>query len=163
MIAPVFLGLLFATFEVSLRFFASQVLETATQDAARTVLTGRAQSNYLPDCPSAAPCSPADKFKNYLCDKVPGGVLFDCSRFYIDIRSYKQFNLVQLDSHIGADGGFVPTMQYDPGGPGDIVVVRVFYEWPTFVTRLGFNLANLANGNQLLVATATFKNELYQF
>ena len=31
-----------------------------------------------------------------------------------------------------------------PAGPGDIVVVRLFYKWPLFVTGLGFNIANLS-------------------
>ena len=34
-------------------------------------------------------------------------------------------------------------MQYSPGGAGDIVVVRLFYQWPLFVTGLGYNIANL--------------------
>ena len=48
-----------------------------------------------------------------------------------------------------------------PGLPGSIVVVRLFYQWPTFVTGLGFNLSNLSNGTILLSATAAFKNEPY--
>ena len=52
-------------------------------------------------------------------------------------------------------------MQYNPGGPGSIVVVRLFYQWPTFVTGLGFNLSNLSNNTILLSATAAFKNEPY--
>ena len=52
-------------------------------------------------------------------------------------------------------------MQYSPGGAGDIVVVRLFYQWPLFVTGLGFNIANLSGNKRLLVATAAFKNEPY--
>lgn len=47
LIAPIFLVLLFAIIETALMFFASQVLETMTQDAARMILTGQAQTaNY---------------------------------------------------------------------------------------------------------------------
>jgi hypothetical protein len=54
-------------------------------------------------------------------------------------------------------------MQYHPGGPGDLVVVRLFYEWPLFVTGLGYNIANLNNSGykRLLAATAAFQNEPY--
>ena len=52
-------------------------------------------------------------------------------------------------------------MQYSPGGPGDTVVVRMFYQWPLFVTGLGFNIANLSGNKRLLVATAAFQNEPY--
>jgi hypothetical protein len=38
----------------------------------------------------------------------------------------------------------------------------VFYEWPIYVTGLGFDLSNLGDGKRLLVATAAFKNEPYK-
>jgi hypothetical protein len=50
-------------------------------------------------------------------------------------------------------------MNYSPGNPGDIVVVRVFYQWPLFVTGLGYNIANLTGSKRLLTATAAFRNE----
>jgi hypothetical protein len=50
-------------------------------------------------------------------------------------------------------------MGYSAGGPGDIVVVRLFYQWPLFVTGLGYNISNLTGQKRLLVATAAFKNE----
>ena len=53
------------------------------------------------------------------------------------------------------------TWQYNPGNQGDIVVVRVMYQWPVFLGPLGFNLANLANGNRLIMASTAFKNEAY--
>jgi len=42
---------------------------------------------------------------------------------------------------------------------GDIVVVRMFYQWPLFVTGLGYNISNLAGSKRLLSATAAFRNE----
>lgn len=42
-------------------------------------------------------------------------------------------------------------------GPPTIVVVRLFYQWPLFVTGLGFNMG--CNNKRLLIATAAFKNE----
>ena len=44
LVAPLFFGLLFAIIELAMVFFASQVLETATQDSARMIMTGQAQS-----------------------------------------------------------------------------------------------------------------------
>jgi hypothetical protein len=52
-------------------------------------------------------------------------------------------------------------MGYSPGSAGDIVVVRLFYQWPLFVTGLGYNISNLTGSKRLLVATAAFKNEPY--
>ena len=56
---------------------------------------------------------------------------------------------------------FVPPNNYLPGRTGDIVVVRLFYKWPVFVTGLGFNLTNIGSNKRLLTATAAFQNEPY--
>ena len=44
MIAPMFIALLFAILESAMVFFASQVLETVTQDSARMIMTGQEQT-----------------------------------------------------------------------------------------------------------------------
>ncbi len=67
-----------------------------------------------------------------------------------------------IGNPIDAKGNFDPTiLGYSPGGPGDIVVVQLFYQWPLFVTGLGYNIANLSNNQRLLIATAAFQNEPY--
>ena len=40
-------------------------------------------------------------------------------------------------------------------------MVRLFYQWPVYVSLLGFNLPNMIGGKRLLVATAAFRNEPY--
>ena len=44
LVAPVFFALLFAIIETAIVFFAGQVLETVTQDSARLIMTGQAQT-----------------------------------------------------------------------------------------------------------------------
>jgi len=161
LVAPVFFALLFAIIETAIMFFAGQVLETITQDSARTILTGRAQTGAVTACQSsgaAAPCTQAT-FKAYVCTQIPA--LFDCNNLYIDVTSFSSFSTVTLPSHIDASGNFDTTMGYSPGGSGDIVVVRLFYQWPLFVTGLGYNISNVTGNKRLLVATAAFKNEPY--
>jgi Flp pilus assembly protein TadG len=148
LVAPMFFALLFAIIESALMFFATQVLETITQDSARMILTGQAQNaNYL-----------AADFKTYVCGKIPA--LFTCSGLSVDVQSYNSFSAISINSQISS-GAFVNNMQYNPGGPGDIVVVRVFYQWPQFVTGLGYNVSNLSGNKRLLAATAAFQNEPY--
>ena len=36
------------------------------------------------------------------------------------------------------------------------------YEWPIYVSLLGFNLADMAGNKRLIIATAAFRNEPYQ-
>jgi Flp pilus assembly protein TadG len=149
LVAPVFFALLFAIIETALVFFASQVLETITQNSARMILTGQAQS---------AAYSQSD-FKTYVCGQIPA--LFSCDGIFVDVESYKTFTGVTINSQIDATKNFVNNMQYNPGGPTDIVVVRLFYKWPLFVTGLGYNISNLSGSQRLLVATAAFRNEPY--
>jgi hypothetical protein len=149
LVAPLFFALLFAIIETGLVFFASQGLETALQDSARMIQTGQAQAaNYT-----------KESFKTkVVCTHV--NALFDCENgIYVDVQSYPSgFKSVEIDDPI-AGGIFVDNTVYKAGGPGDIVVVRLFYQWPIFVTGLGYNIANLNGGKRLLSATAAFKNE----
>ena len=150
LVAPVFFALLFAIIETAMVFFASQVLETVTQDSARMIMTGQAQM---------AAFSQA-QFKANVCGRI--GVLFDCTNgIYIDVQSYSAFSNVAITDPIDAGKNFLPAMNYSPGGPGDVVVVRLFYQWPLFVTGLGYNIANLSGSKRLLSATAAFRNEPY--
>jgi Flp pilus assembly protein TadG len=140
-------------------FFASQVLETITQDSARVILTGQAQSGQLPAC--ATTCTSAQQFKNYVCTKIPA--LFDCNSLSVDVQSYNtSFGSVSLSNHMDSACNFdASTMQYNPGATGQVTVVRLFYQWPLFVTRLGYNIGCGNSNKRLLVATAAFKNEPY--
>jgi Flp pilus assembly protein TadG len=148
LVAPVFFALLFAIIETAMVFFASQVLETVTQDAAREVMTGQAQgASYT-----------KQQFKDYVCEH--SSALFDCANgIYIDIQNYPAFTDIKITAPVDAANNFVNDMKYCPGKDGDIVVVRLFYQWPLFVTGLGYNVANLAGSKRLLTATAAFRNE----
>ncbi|WP_245258331.1 TadE family protein [Rhodopseudomonas palustris] len=150
MIAPIFIALLFAIIETAFVFLASQVLETAVQDSARLILTGQAQ----------AASYTQSQFKTDLCNRLKA--LFSCDGVYVDVQSYgSDFSTVSITTPIDSSKNFVNTMKYSPGAAGDIVVVRAFYQWPLFVTGLGWNIANLADSKRLLSATAAFRNEPY--
>src|SRR3982074_1657944 len=150
LVAPVFFALLFAIIETAIVFFASQVLETVTQDSARMILTGQAQNAGYSQ----------SQFKTYVCGKI--SVLFDCvNGIYVDVKSYPGFSSISINDPIDASKNFVPPHNYSAGGPGDIVVVRLFYQWPLFVTGLGYNISNLSGSKRLLSATAAFRNEPY--
>jgi Flp pilus assembly protein TadG len=155
LVAPVFFALLFAIIETGIIFFASQVLETATEDSARTIRTGQAQA--------AAYATISDFKANVVCPQIGMGVLFDCANgISVDVQSYPSFANVTINSQIDSNRNFIPATQYSPGNPGDVVVVRLFYQWPLFVTGLGYNIANLAGSKRLLVATAAFRNEPFK-
>jgi len=150
LVAAPFLALVFAIIETAVVFFAGQALETAVADSSRLILTGQAQSQSFD----------ASAFKNAVCNKIYG--LFDCQNgVYVDVRTISSFASVTMPSPIDAQGNFQSNFSFQPGGPGDIVVVRLFYQYPVYVSLLGFNLSNINGGKRLLAATAAFRNEPY--
>ena len=147
LVAPVFFALMFAILETGIVFFAGQVLETIVQDSARVVMTGQQQAG----------TNTQANFKTYVCNHIPA--LFSCANIYVDVQSYPSFTNVVINNHIDASSNFDTTMKYCPGNSGDIVVVRLFYQWPLIVTGLGYNISNLTGSKRLLAATAAFRNE----
>lgn len=144
MVAAPFLALVFAIMETAFVFFAGQTLETAVADSARLIMTGQAQNQGMNQT----------SFKTAVCSRVYG--LFDCENgVRIDVRTYPSFATVNLTNPLDANGNFQNNQVYQPGGQGDIVVVRLFYQWPVYISLL----QNMAGNKRLLVATAAFRNE----
>ena len=77
LVAPIFFAVLFAIIELALVFFATQILETVTQDTSRLIMTGQAQNASYTQA----------QFKNAVCAKLT--VMFDCvNGVSIDVQSY---------------------------------------------------------------------------
>ena len=148
LVAPMFFALLFAIIETAFMFLASQVLETVTQDSARLIQTGQAQTGAYT----------AAQFKADVCARIT--VMFDCvNGISVDVQSYPSFASINVANPIDAGKNFTNPNNYSPGGPGDIVMVRLFYQWPIIVTKFGYDLSNLNGSKRLLSATAAFQNE----
>jgi Flp pilus assembly protein TadG len=148
LVAAPFLAMVFAIMETAIIFFAGQALETAAADSARLILTGQAQTQGYDKA----------KFKEAVCSKIYG--LFDCAgALKVDVKNYTSFSSIDTSKPI-VNGQANLDEAYAPGGPGDIVVVRLMYQWPVYVSLLGLNLAD--NGsNRLLMSTVAFRNEPY--
>lgn len=162
-IAAPFLALLFAILETALVFFAGQTLEAATADASRLILTGQAQTtNFKTGLADANGFSKAD-FKDAICQRIIA--MFDCNgSIYVNVQSYNTFDAIDTSPPpLKTDGSFdASKMGYSPGGPGAIVIVQVFYQWPIYASVLDMLSQGQAPGigaNRLLMATAVFRNE----
>jgi Flp pilus assembly protein TadG len=152
MVAAPFIALLVAGLQTALAFFAGQVLESAVTDSSRSILTGSAQNDKLDQ----------NAFAQLVCSKVQA--LFSCPSLMIDVQTATTFSAANTGMPtltFNAAGQVNNAWAYNPGNPGDIVVVRVMYLWPTFLGPLGFSLSNQSNGSLLLMATSVFKNEPY--
>jgi Flp pilus assembly protein TadG len=145
-----FFGLFLGIFEVALVFFAGELIDSSVNEAARLIRTGQAQSQGFSE----------SRFKQQICDNVY--ILSDCqSKIKLDVRTYKDFETTEskLAAPVDADGNLIEDFEYQLGVGGDIVLVRVFYEWPMISPNFGLGPGNLANGDRLLASTVAFRNE----
>jgi Flp pilus assembly protein TadG len=152
LVALPFLALVFAIMETALVFFAGQTLETAAADSSRLIMTGQAQTQGFSQA----------QFKEAVCGKIKG--LFSCSTgLYVDVKTYSSFSTINNSQlPLDAEGKLkTDTFGYQPGGPGEIVVVRLLYQWPVYVSLLGLNLSDMAGNKRLLMSTTAFRNEPY--
>ena len=151
LVAVPFIALTFAILETALVFFAGQTLETAASEAGRLIMTGQAQTAGYSQ----------SAFKTQVCSFLAGG-LFDCANgVYVNVQNYSSFGSVNTTAPVTNGQLDTSNLAYNPSGPGCIVAVQLYYQWPIWVTFFGDNLTNLNNGYRLLVATSVFRNEPY--
>jgi Flp pilus assembly protein TadG len=144
------IALALAILQIGVVYFAEESLETTVEETARLVLTGQAQSEGLTQT----------QFGQALCNSSPG--LFSCGGFMINLApatSLATINTAAPTLTYDSHGNVTNAWQYNPGDPGDIMVMQVMYQWPVFLGPLGFSLSNLPNGSRLLMSTAVFRNE----
>jgi Flp pilus assembly protein TadG len=149
LVAAPFCALLLAILQTALVFLAQQVLQTATTESARLVMTGQAQTQNL---------TPA-QFQQDVCGFA--SALFTCSGIYVNVQTFSSFSGMTQMSPLQNGQFQAGSMNFGTGGPGDIVLMQVFYQWPIVLGPLGFNLSNMSGNNRLLIGTAVFRNEPY--
>lgn len=149
-VAAPFLALLIAIIQTMVVFFAQRVLDEVVSEASRTIQTGQAQTSSLTQA----------QFTSWVCQKTV--ILFTCGDFMVNVQNYDTFSSASMTTpalNFDSSGNVTNTWSYQLGNPGDIVVVQVMYQWPLVLGPLGFTLANLSNGNRLLVSSNVFKRE----
>jgi Flp pilus assembly protein TadG len=146
-----FLMVLMTIIESAVVLLAGQVLQTSATNAGRLILTGQAQNAAYT----------ASQFKNTICANLT--VMFNCANnLYVDVESFSSFSSINLTNATNANGTLnTGGFGYSPGNPGDIVVVRLIYQWPIISAGLAVGLVNSINNTNTLVATIAFRNEPY--
>lgn len=152
MIALPFFVLLFAILEIGLILLLDAVVETAVADTGRLVRTGQAQQQ------AVTPQVMKQKF----CERM-SVFAKDCStRAYLDVRVINTFT-EPLVPDPTASGVFDPSsLTFQPGGPGDLVLVRIWYAHPVVTPFLQQAMSRMGDGNVFLTTTMSFRNEPYQ-
>jgi len=149
MIAAPFFFLIFGLLEVCMIFIMSAVLDYAVYETSRPIRTGTNQAQAIDQ----------SGFRNEVCSRVFN--LLDCNhRMHIDVRSVDRFSSTPTSTPMDAAGVIDPDQfTYDPGGPNDIIAVRVFYEWSLITPIISMPLANMSGNRHLLQSAAVFRNE----
>ena len=147
------LGLLMGSIQIAMIFLFGQELQSVAQKAARQLMTGTAQKAGLTQT----------TFGNQVCGMQPAP--FVCGNLMIDVESGSSFNAINTSQPTltyNGSGAVSNTWNYAPGNPGDIVILRLMYNWPVFGgTILTPGLSNQPGGASLMIGTAVFKNEPY--
>jgi Flp pilus assembly protein TadG len=158
LVAPLFLALAFAILQTALIFWAQQVLETNVADGARLILTGQTQSN--PELKSDS-----ERFlslRDAICDSGPVvmvGIAECKEKLRLDVRVLSSFNDADLAMPIEDGVLKADDFGYQNSTGNQIVLVRAALELPIVLSFMNPSIANLANGNRLIMATAAFRTE----
>lgn len=149
-VAPVFLSLMLGIVDVGLLLASQAQLDSATNDAARLILTGQATSN-------------GSAFGSQLCSEASS--LMSCSGLTYRVQTGNSFAGLSASYTLGATGAPTGFSSYpasisagNTGGSltNDFVLVQVAYQRPWLFTLLG---TMMGHSTQLLISTVAFENE----
>lgn len=147
-----FFAIIGAIMQTSVIFLASQVLESAVNDAGRTIRTGRAQSASMT----------IEQFRTDVCNRLYG--LFpDCAGLHIRVNVVNNFQSISVTPPLAmpcsAPCEWNAVESWVPGPGRAVVMVQVYYRYPVLVQLGPLGLANMADGRRLIGAATVFQNE----
>ena len=146
-----FFTIILAIIQTAVMLLATQVLDSALEDASRRVRTGEAAA-YTPS-----------QFRDYMCASTFN--LLDCSQ--IQIRSEvlaTGFGAVTINPTVEDCTTSTCTFRaswpaYDPGKCAQVVQISAYYRYPLIVVLPYFNLKNQPDNYRLINAIRVFRNE----
>lgn len=149
LIAAPFFFLIFGLLEVCMIFIMAAILDHGVANASRPLRTGVSQTAGMS----------AEQFREMLCGELMG--MMDCeNRLYFDVQTVSGFASTPSGSPLNSAGLIDDEdFGFNPGGPNDIIAVRVFYEWDLFTPVITAPLANMAGHRHLIQSNAVFRNE----
>jgi Flp pilus assembly protein TadG len=163
--------IVFATIETFVAYTAEQVLNAGVDEMARKIRTGQITFKMN---------RPTDKneieFRQIFCQEI--AVMLSCDeteaakpkKLYIDLRSFPSFanmpTKVETVSSAAYSDIDETKLDYRPGGPGSLNMLRAMYRWQIMTDLMRPYLTNIrpAGGvptDYLIVSTTAFKSEGY--
>jgi Flp pilus assembly protein TadG len=153
LIAPPFLALIIAIFQMTMFLFAQQALQTAAVAAGRLIMTGQVQNANLTQ----------SQFQtNDVCPLL--AAMFTCTKLYVNVQSYNNFSSATTSSPTltyNTNGTVSNTWAYSLGSPGQVMVLQLIYQWPIISGPLGSVVPSLGNGTTEMMGITAFRVEPY--
>ncbi|HEY1613538.1 MAG TPA: TadE/TadG family type IV pilus assembly protein [Rhizomicrobium sp.] len=153
-LAPIMCLFLFGIIETGVIFYAQSTLQNAADDAARMVRTGQMQSQGMSET----------QFVAQICTEMSGLMsTTTCNaNMQIDMRAFSSFASANFGNVTKANGSIDTTkLQFAAGGACDVVLIRAFFPWTIMTPLMAPFLQNMPNGQYLLAAADSFRNEPY--
>ncbi|MDO8800485.1 TadE/TadG family type IV pilus assembly protein [Phenylobacterium sp.] len=156
-IALPFCVMLFGIIELGMVFLVSLTLQNATDNAARQIRTGQFQTSGS---------NAKGDFKTLVCNRMSWLATPCLTKLTVAVQTFADFNAAGANTATSGTA-WTPAAAaatcFSTGAPGDIVLVRSYYEWDVFTPLLDKSLVNMGtNSNKRLISTvATFRNEPY--
>ena len=142
--------LVFAALELGLILAMVSSLDSATALVARQIRLGQFQQTGV---------TSASSIVQAICNNL-GWQAGDCtSNLNVDVQSFSSFSNATMTSPV-VNGVFsTNNLSFNLGGPGDIVLIKAYYQWKLLTPLLNDGLSPLSNGTTLIVSTSLFRNE----
>lgn len=161
LIAPPFFATLIAIFEVTLFLFAQQLLQNAAVESGRLFMTGQAQNSFTQNNETTTQ-QQLQQFESDVCPMI--SALFNCNAVMVNVQSYSSVSGASAGEPtltFGSQGQVTNSWSFDPGTPGEIMVVQLIYQWPIISGPFGYVLPNLGNGFAEMMGVSAFRVEPY--
>lgn len=146
------LAFILASLQIPIIYFESEALQSAAVRVGRQIMTGSVQQAGLTQA----------QFQQIVCTEL--NALLPCAGIMVDVEAASGFASIPTTTATltYTNGAVANQWAFNPGGPGDVVIVRVMYNWPIFGAALLPGIANQPNNARLLVGSSVFKNEPYR-
>ncbi len=146
-----FIFMIVGMIEMSLMFAAQSILQDSAFSAARLIRTGQLQ---------IAGGSQEEAFRTAVCDMA--SIMIPCNKIQFQVDTFDDFDeaadtpAAQFD----ADGNLIG-QTFEAGGPEDIVMVRVVYNYKIITPLIRPFLADGSSDKRPMISTVFLESEPY--
>ncbi len=144
-----FTYLLIGIIELSVMFAAMSTLDAATNDAARVIRTGQAQTS----------ADPEQTFKDLLCERA--NTFLSCNSIQYEVVHMNGFSdFASFPANYDEEGNLV-SQGFDAGAVDDVILIRTAYKYPLLTPLLGAVFSDASGNTKLFVSTVVLETEPY--